>query len=133
MKRGSQTSPASSPRVVYVSVACRARAAAGSERALARALVTRARAAATDRSRDSPFSLAAKDADILWRSGGRADADEDEDKSSERAGEAEGVEALRVSAGANEVWVTEVCILVARTEGAFDLCIFQTATKPLTG
>ena len=47
--------------------------AAGSERALARALVTRARAAATDRSRDSPFSLAAKDADILWRSGGRAD------------------------------------------------------------
>jgi serine/threonine protein phosphatase PrpC len=47
--------------------------AAGSARTLARALVARARAGATDRSRDSPFSLAAKDADILWRAGGRAD------------------------------------------------------------
>jgi protein phosphatase PTC7 len=40
---------------------------------LARELVSAARAASNDRSRDSPFSLNAKDHDVLWSKGGRPD------------------------------------------------------------
>lgn len=48
-------------------------AATGGARELALRLVRAAAAAARDRMRDGPFALAAKDADVVWSRGGRAD------------------------------------------------------------
>ena len=48
-------------------------AAGGGARELALRLVRAAAAAARDRMRDGPFALAAKDADVVWSRGGRAD------------------------------------------------------------